>query len=555
MVEKFSIFFIFIFSASGVFAQLSPAFDPNIYLPRIGVPGEIDTIMGSKDGQGLGSFIFNTGVTQGQPNANMLIQGLPQNPPFFGEVETGNSFDLHKLNIRKQLDLDDKTIIKYGHFHDTKHNDLFAYTPNDIIRIYWADDSGYYLKQRATELVSSIVTDNGYYFEMDPYTARLTSDTVDDIVTDIRTAWFNFHRDSNFLFFYKGGKSLFNKGAAAVQDSTYNLGVERNCTQGDWRGTGREDLIAADVFGNAFYYHNDPLRTFSLAEFYRALQNDTLFAARDNPHFKGNNYTWSMKLAMKALTKTDGDKSLDLVLSPPTDDWRNNGIWFFRGGTDFGSHRITLDSAAYIIRHPKYYDPTAFNGITFPGGIFNCGDMTGTGNNVIWVSGGVEFTLLNFFYVTGQALDDKVDMYYLVEPRPGIKLDTLTANTDNMEDVLFGHLGLNNGAGALYLLYGSKKIPVRLNAVYEHTLPQSSLEIYPNIFSDRTHLSFQTEHSEPIIIIVRDVLGRVIYEEKRYSIGGNETISIHLPTLSSGRYILQVSGADIYTSAPITIIH
>ncbi|MEP7234605.1 MAG: hypothetical protein ABI778_04845 [Ignavibacteriota bacterium] len=539
-----------------LFGQVSAAFDPNCYFPRIGVPGEIDTIMGSTDGQGLGSFILNAGTPPGEANANMLIQGLPQNAPFLTAVKTGHSFDLHKLNIRKQLDLDDKTIIRAGHFHDTKHLDLLALSRAtlSVPRIYWADDSGNYSKSRVTYPVISRVGDDGFGLQMSPYHAYLTSDTVEDLIMSFKIDYLDPHRDTDVLCFYKGGRTLFEKGMAAKEDTMFlQGGMRRYNIQGDWRGTGREDLISEDGLGNALYYHNDRETPFSLAEFYRALRFDTLFARWQNPHFLGTDL--GLDVTMNALPRTAGDKSHDLLLTPSTDDNRNKGIWFFRGGSDFGSHRITLDSAVHIIRTPEFYDPTAFFNLDFPSGIINCGNMTGTGNNVIVVGGGIEFTALLFFYVTGAALDDKVDMYYLLDPKPGGTADTLTADSDNLGDLLVGHFAWK-GTGALFLVHGSKEIPVRLTSVREHDgrSLQDRIRIYPNIFSETTTLSFTTERSVPITIAIRDVLGRSVFEEKRYSIGGSETISLRLPLLPSGRYIVQASGPAFFASAPITII-
>ena len=548
------IIFFFFLSTAQLCAQVSPAFDPKCYLPRIGVPGEIDTIMGGVDGQGLGSRLMNIGPPPGGSYGSIILKGLPQNIPFLSTVNAGPNFNLHKLDVRKALDFDDQTIIKYGHFHDTKHLDLFSFDPNNgkSPKIYWADDSGNYSKNLVSYLITSRLGDDGYGLLTPPYSAYLTSDTVEDIIISFKIDYLDPQRDTNVLNFYRGGQSLFNKGIAAKEDSMFFMGLIRNNIQGDWRGTGREDLISIDPFGNALYYRNDPSKPFSLAEFYRAVQQDTLFSVWENPHFIGNSFGQS--LTMKALPKKNDDKSLDLIITPQTDDNRNGGKWFFRGNTEFGSHRITLDSVAYIIRSPEYYDPTAFNGLYFSG-LYNCGDMTGTGNNVLLIGGTFDLghVGLQFFYVTGEALDDKVDMYYLAEPDGGGPADTLTANSDNLEDVMIGMFELNH-YGSLHVVYGSKKIPVRINAVHSGTQPKQSLEIRPNIFSNSTTITLITEHSEPITIFIRDVLGRTVYEEHRYSIGGSENIALRLPLLSSGRYILQVSGANIFASAPITIL-
>ncbi len=555
---------VFLFSSTGIFAQVSPAFDPNIYLPRIGVPGEIDTIMGSTDGQGLGSFIFNTGARPGEAHGNILIQGLSQNPASFSAVETGAKFNLHKLNIRKQLDLDDKLIIKYGHFHDTKHIDLFAYNTDGDFKIYWADDSGYYSKSRDSRLRSYGGQGGGSYsVASNAYTANLSSDTVEDIIFSMSTTWIDYNKDTSFLLYFKGGEQLFKKIGDALPDSSYDLKLyglqnfERNCSQGDWRGTGREDLMGADRAGNVFYYHNDPSKNFSLEEFYRALRFDTIFAVRENPHFKGTGvFPWEQILTMKALPKKPNDKSLDLVLSSPTDDWRNDGVWFFRGGSDFGSHRITLDSAAYIIRHPKYFDPTSFDGVYFPAGLTNCGDMTGTGNNVLLVGGGVGFTFLNFFYVTGLALDDKADMYYLIEPKPGIALDTLTADNDNLEDLLIGHYAWR-GSGALFLLHGSKRIPVHVNSVeigkaVEQT--PSHILAYPNPCEQHTVLTVDNCSAEHIQVTVVNISGKECLRTEVPAVDGYQEFNVDLSPFPAGEYTINLHSPKTNWSGSVKIL-
>ena len=81
-------------------------------------------------------------------------------------------------------------------------------------------------------------------------------------------------------------------------------------------------------------------------------------------------------LAMPIFPKASNDHSCDFLFVTPAPNYGKPTIYMFHGGPDFGSHRLTLDSAAFIIRQPQYVFGT---GNDWPQSIADAGDMTGTG--------------------------------------------------------------------------------------------------------------------------------------------------------------------------------
>ena len=74
-----------------------------------------------------------------------------------------------------------------------------------------------------------------------------------------------------------------------------------------------------------------------------------------------------------------------------------------------------------------------------------------------------------FFYVLGNSMDDKVDMFFSMNHFPGLsKVDTLVADGDKLQDIIMGMTGyysdedltLNKrSVGTICVVHGSKKIP------------------------------------------------------------------------------------------------
>ncbi|MDP4286296.1 MAG: hypothetical protein Q8922_00005, partial [Bacteroidota bacterium] len=455
----------------------SPALDSNCYFPQIGVPGEIDTIQTIDSGKGPGAFIHNLGPKPDGSFGNMLIgrQGptnaLNQSTNFFVTAATG-PFDLHNFKARAQKFLPDIEDLRFGHFHNRSNVDILDAAN---LKIYWADDAGDYDSLRFTELLANIRHGDYHsggglgYGIVDPYFAYLTNDTVEDIVISCYSDYIN-EKDTAYLTLYRGGTQLASKDTAYEDTSAFLYPMKPNnhafriCTQADFRGIGRDDLIVSDDSTNLCYYRND--RPFSLDSLAHAMGKDTIFTSWQNPSLSSHLHTAEKWFTMRALPKASTDNSVDFLPVFVTRKDSAGAIFMFRGGPDFGSHRITIDSAAFIIRHPAMLDFWRFYQFDFwPEGLIDAGDMTGTGNHVILTTANTAGAAeINMFYVTGTALDEKIDIYHSgIIGEAGA--DTLTADEDSLEDVMVGdpYSIPESEKGSLWVYKGTTQIPVHLN--------------------------------------------------------------------------------------------
>ena len=130
---------------------------PNCYQPVIGTPGVIDTIYGSYKNQQLGGYVKNLWPDKDNSYGNIIITSDSNffNPPFL-TYKSGADFNLHKLissgtfNLGAYRDsfnvvpVDPRNLIKRGHFHSKKYDDLLFDMQGRWPRIYWADDNGKY---------------------------------------------------------------------------------------------------------------------------------------------------------------------------------------------------------------------------------------------------------------------------------------------------------------------------------------------------------------------------------------------------------------------------
>ncbi len=561
----------------------NPSLDSNCYFPQIGDLSEMDTICGSVAGQELGSpVIKNLGTKPGGGYGNMLIGDLV--PPLvseeiytFSQVQTGPTFNLHKMmQYLQKLNPDNgagsanpnglATGFTLGHFHDQAHLNIFE--PG---RIYWADDNGNYDSTNYTVILANIPSgdfkiDGGIYYNLiTPYIAHLTSDTIDDIVTMDFSDYIS-ELDTAYVLLYHGGSNLYGKDTAfedtsAILYPTHAKDKDfRAGTQADFRGVGRDDLIVSDNIDNLCYYKNDP--PFSLSQFAQAIATDTIFAIWQNPQisFNGALSTW---FTMRALPKAPGDNSVDFMpmfdTSNAQGNTSNGSIFMFRGGPDFGSHRFTLNSAAFVLHAPATVD----DGTPYWGNFADAGDMTGTGNRVLYTCGSNEDGSVEWdnFFVTGKALDNKIDMYNV--SNSGAHGDTLTANDDSLEDFLLYRNGAND-EGTLWLYYGSKQIPVHLNTQWAEVkteieqIPQrdgAGITLSPNptqLWSVATIVWPQAEEAD---LNVYDLLGTAVQTEKIRLLGGPEQQRIYFPNLAAGVYVVEIHGASGIARAKLVIVH
>jgi hypothetical protein len=357
--------------ATPVCAQSNPPFqnpslDSDCYFPQIGDPSEMDTILGSDTNQSLGGAIIkNLGTKPNGGYGNMFIENLTRPPNEYthtlSQVATGPSFNLHNM-VQSVQKFNDNSLnnlsagYHLGHFRDRAHLDIFVgedYSAGIYGKIFWADDDGNYDTTRFTVLIPNIRKGNfisnggiGNGPILPYYIAHLTSDTVDDIVTSAFSDYIN-DQDTAYALLFQGGQELYSKDTAFEDTSAMmypmkpNGAAFRDCTQADFRGVGRDDLIVSDDLNNLCYYKNDP--PFSLSQFAQAVGQDTIFAAWQDSHIEstGAINTW---FTMRALPKAPDDQSVDFMpVFRTNNDSTNNGIFIFRGGPDFGSHRFTLD--------------------------------------------------------------------------------------------------------------------------------------------------------------------------------------------------------------------
>jgi hypothetical protein len=541
----------------------SPALDSNCYFPQIGDPTEMDTIVGSTyadpNTQWLGTIVKNMGTKYGGGFGNMFIGDISPSVAL-AQVGTGPSFNLHRMApfIQKITPNDvqgDVGFWRLGHFRDQGHLDIFVGANNGAGSygwIFWADDEGNYDSTRFTVLIPNIrkgnfVSNGGIgNGPIQPYIAHLTSDTADDIVISAYTADFDTvfpftDYDTAYVLLYRGGSQLYGKDTVYEDTSAYLYPAGgkssdfRSCTQADFRGVGRDDVIV--IGKDMCYYKNDP--PFSLEKFAQDIAHDTLYAFWQDPVVYENNTTTF--LTMRAVPKSPGDKSVDFV--PVFDNIIYPGpvIFIFRGGPDFGSHRITFDSAAFVITNP-------FNSnYLWPYNVADAGDMTGTGNRVLYTAGAwSNDNQTDNFYVTGKALDNKIDIYNV--SNSGGRGDTLTANDDSLEDFL---LSRPYGNGTLWLYYGSKNIPVHLNPQWADVkteiekIPQQNgagVTLSPNPANSWTVATIVWPEAEEGEYIITDMLGREVQRDQIQFLGGGQENRISFPELPQGAYAFTLIG-------------
>lgn len=549
----------------------NPSFDSNCFFPQIGV--DIDTIYGSHSNEGLGDYIHNLGPKPDGSFGNMLIGNGAVSPLVdWHQAPTGPGFNLHNLKAKAQILSIDPQYIRFGHFRDRTHLDLFD---AGLWVIYWADENGDYDSARFTKLSSNVygnrlpgIGTDGVLSE--PYLAHLTTDSVDDIVVGFYTRDSVDSKDSVYLALYKGGSPLFETKRAAYEDTStliapaypYVHQFSHYSMQGAFHGTARDDLIIADESRNVFLFKNDP--PFTLEKLVQAMRYDTLWTTPTRWDSTYKNSYWidpHKSLAMRAMPKKHGDRSLDWVVWIPTKD-SGNCIFIFQGGSDFGSHRITIDSAAFVIASPK-----TLNEIYWPGEFDDAGDMTGTGNHVFYTLGSSSNSQgYQNFYVTGQALDDKIDLFNVLSA--GAFGDTLSAIADTLEDFLMGLPAYTSDedrssgkslVGSQWLMCGSKNIPVRLNPRWAgvELIPQQDglgLSFSPNpaVFgwSVATIVWPEAEMTE---YKVYSILGSIVEHGSIRLLGEAEQQRIYFQNLASGVYQVVIQGRTHEARAKLVI--
>jgi hypothetical protein len=534
----------------------SSAFDPQCYQPTVGDPGVIDTIYGSRDKQYLGGDLFNVGPRYGESYGRIMTDGFQKDTSNFSSVRTGPAFNIHKLQVEKNMNFTQSNHPIFGHFHSPHLTDLLIQN-----QIYWSDDSGNYDESRSSFITLRPQGDSNYgsnFGVLTPYVAYLSSDSLQDIVAGCTSSWPKAKSDTGYIIYFKGSKSLPSNGKFIFADTelaaAYLNGNEaRGAGAGDFRGSGKQDCIAYDALGDLFCYKNDG--AFSLQKFSDAIHFDTLFSRWDNAGLKPTVNPWSMGFPLKAFAKAAWDKSLDFFGSVLTTDDKNGAQLFFRGGKDFGSRRLFLDSVDFVMHSPRYLDNNWSSNLTWGDEIWNCGDMTGTGNTVICAHGSDDGDLTNFyyFYVLGRAMDEKVDMFYGMSNYGTGYIDTLVADRDSLQDIINGLVIFTSdndrllhnwwGVGSLQVIHGSKQIPVHISPKYSvGPTPTSTaiFTVYPNPIRTHFQADFRLRESGNALLRIFDLLGREVYREIFRGTAGEQVKRVQLPRLANGVYQLLI---------------
>ena len=564
-------------SPGSVCAQSNPPFqnpslDSDCYFPQIGDPTEMDTIVGSDSNQDLGgSGIKNMGTKPDGSYGNMFIGNLSPTVAL-AQVETGPNFNLHKLKASAQklpstgnnrISIDFCT---FGHFRDQAHIDMF----NGWDGIYWADDNGNYDSTRFTFLENNLYGDNGDLNFIAPFAGYFTSDTVEDIIDGFATDWRpDYSQDTGYLEIFKGGAPLYQKDTAFEDTScvlfrnVLHVYLNRNIIKGNFRGTGRDDLLIegqyggngapGSNYGDFFFFANET--PFSLSNLAQAINSDTLMAAwQDSVSNLGSSYS---TLAMPIFPKASNDHSCDFLFAAPTPSTGITALYLFKGGPEFGSHRLTLDSAAFVIHAPSTVD----DGTPFWGNFTDAGDMTGTGNNVLYTLGSSSDGSVEWdnFFVMGSALDDKIDIYNV--SNSGAHGDSLTANNDSLEDFLLSRIGDLTDRGTLWLYYGSKNIPVHLNPQFadvKNIPTQDGVALFslsPNpITNGWSVATIVWPVAEDAEYEVYDILGSIVQKGTIRMFAGGEQQRISFPNLQDGTYLWVVHGSSVEARAKVVIV-
>ena len=270
---------------------------------------------------------------------------------------------------------------------------------------------------------------------------------------------------------------------------------------------------------------------------------------------------------MKALSKQSGDSSVDFLPYFVT-QYGGRSIQeyrIFKGGKDFGSHRLTADSAAFVIHEPLYYD-AKFHDMAFGRGVRDCGDMTGTGNRVLFIEAALDggFYAYEYFYVLGNAIDDKVDMFMGPFANNGgaeNDVDTLTADGDKYQDIIMGESGgINNGNelnGSIWVVHGSNKIPVRTNSVTSRKSVDDSpshILAYPNPCDQHTVLTFDNCAASKMQVQIISSNGVIVQKEETPAVDGLQQYAVDLSGFAAGEYVINLSCPSPGWSSSINVI-
>jgi hypothetical protein len=79
-----------------------------------------------------------------------------------------------------------------------------------------------------------------------------------------------------------------------------------------------------------------------------------------------------------------------------------------------------------------------------------------------------------------------------------------------------------------------------------HLLPNSntSVSIYPNPFTSIINLNIKSDEIQDIQIIVKNMLGQLVYQQAYALMSNNDVVQINLNQLSVGPYVIEVNNLN-----------
>ena len=600
MMKAFRVAVLLVLSALGTLgvfggvarAQVkSPALDPNCYFPSLTDPSQTQVLRGNSSHRNFGAGMLNIGPAPGESRERLYLKGLPPGPPWLmSSIRVDQSLDLTKPDVQAMMSMPFQPygtsgsgptifyVFATGHFHTRDRVDLLMHEQTvGEWRIYWADEHGLYDSTRYSELNTSfylLKKQFGASLTSTPYIANLTSDTVEDLVFagGGPTVPPNDTNLSFRVYLFRGGASLFDKGPLLIEDSSsiywqgrtsdslgYSLTSDNwDALAGDFRGTGRKDLVIGPG-PNMFFYRNDP--PFSLARLAHSIRYDTLSTARETHKIRQSG-VW---LAMPVFAEAHDD----FVFSYVPTNGAAFGLSIIKGGPEFGKTHLMLDSPDFFIDHPEALDSRFGGGhwLTAPP-LMNCGDLTGTGRNVLLYQSdaasadGTSFDYYQFYYVLGDGMDERADML-----TGGYKayamFDTISVRSDGRQDLALGVPNVDDtigGSSYVYdgraeIIYGTSKIPVPKGAVTERSSSsfEGELQVRPNPARSEIFVSWGEATSGLCHVRLLDVLGRTVLEADLKGGGNSEEFALTLPPLPSGLYELELAQGTLLRRAKVLV--
>jgi hypothetical protein len=100
----------------------------------------------------------------------------------------------------------------------------------------------------------------------------------------------------------------------------------------------------------------------------------------------------------------------------------------------------------------------------------------------------------------------------------------------------------------VYLIYTTREAGAE-----EDITPAVNLVSYPNPSHGQFNVSFTCANEQPCMLNIYDVSGRMVMEQNISAVEGNNIVEMNSPSLTSGMYLMRLSGEDINEQLRLTI--